>query len=222
MDGFAAIYRRAVERKGGESALEDLLPTCRTAAELAAIPDDRYLSDMTKRIFQAGFVWRIVEAKWPNFEAAFHGFQPGRVALMDDEALDRLMRDKGLIRNYRKIEATRRNAGFVREIAREHGSFGRFIAGWPDDDVIGLWAVLRKRASRLGGSSGPFFLRFMGKDTFLLSGDVVRAMIGQGVIDRKPTGQRDLRAVQQAFNRWREESGRPLCQISRVLACSVD
>lgn len=57
MDDFAEIEARAAERKGGYAALDALLPTCKSADELAAIADDRYLSEMTKRIFQAGFVW---------------------------------------------------------------------------------------------------------------------------------------------------------------------
>ena len=222
MEEFAGIEARAAERKGGPAALEALLPSCKSADELAAIPDDRYLSEMTKRVFQAGFVWRVVEQKWPAFEAAFHGFQPGRVAMLDDEALDAMMSDKGLIRNYKKLETARRNAAFVLEVAREHGSFGRFVAEWPVEDIVGLWHVLKTRASRLGGSSGAYMLRFIGKDTFILSSDVVKALIGQGVVDKEPTGQRALRSVQQAFNQWRAESGRPLCQISRILACSVD
>ena len=222
MVAFAQIEARAIERKGGPAALESLLPTCKTPSELARIPDDRYLSEMSKRVFQAGFVWRVVEQKWPEFETAFHGFHPGRVALLDDDALDAMMSNTGLIRNYKKLETVRRNAGFILEIAREHGSFGRLVADWPVEDIVGLWQLLKKRASRLGGSSGPYMLRFVGKDTFLLSGNVVKALIHQGVIDKEPTSQKALHLVQAAFNRWREESGRPLCQLSRILACSVD
>ena len=222
MDDFGDIERHAADRKGGPAALESLLPSCKTAADLAAIPDDRYLAEMTKRVFQAGFVWRVVEQKWPAFEAAFDGFQPGRVAMLDDEALDAMMSNAGLIRNYKKLETARRNAGFILDIAREHGSFGRFVADWPVDDIVGLWQVLKTKASRLGGNSGPYMLRFMGKDTFILSGDVVKALVGQGVVDKEPTGQRALKTVQAAFNRWHSQCGRPLCQISRILACSVD
>lgn len=221
MEDFADIEARAAGRKGGQAALEELLPNCKSTKELAAIPDDRYLSEMTKRVFQAGFVWRVVEDKWPAFEAAFHGFHPGRVAMLDDEALDAMMSDTGLIRNYKKLETARRNAGFVIDVAREHGSFGRFVADWPVEDITGLWQVLKARASRLGGSSGAYMLRFVGKDTFLLSDDVVTALIAQGVVEKQPTGKAALKSVQGAFNRWRSQSGRPLCQISRILACSV-
>ena len=55
----------------------------------------------------------------------------------------------------------------------------------------------------------------------VFSPDVVKALIGQKVVAKMPSGKKDLAAVQAAFNRWREESGRPLCQISRVLAASV-
>ena len=51
--------------------------------------------------------------------------------------------------------------------------------------------------------------------------DVVAALIGEGVVDKNPTAQRDLKAVQEAFNAWRTESSRSLTEISRVLAISV-
>jgi hypothetical protein len=61
----------------------------------------------------------------------------------------------------------------------------------------------------------------LGKDTFILTDDVIVALKAQGVVDKKPTAQRDLEQVQEAFNQLREQSGRPLCQISRLLAHSI-
>src|ERR1700739_4239967 len=57
MRPFAAIFARAVTRKGGKAALERILPTpaSRPAAEIASPPDDRLLAEMTRRIFYAGF-----------------------------------------------------------------------------------------------------------------------------------------------------------------------
>ena len=51
---FATIRARAVERKGGTRMLTTLLPRVATRAELTALPDDRILSEMTKRIFCSG------------------------------------------------------------------------------------------------------------------------------------------------------------------------
>ena len=92
---------------------------------------------------------------------------------------------------------------------------------WPTSDVMGLWVELAKRFSQMGGNSGPYFLRMAGKDTFLLSGDVVKALVKAGVVKKKPTTRDARAATQAAFNDWAAETGRPLCQLSRILALSV-
>jgi 3-methyladenine DNA glycosylase Tag len=78
MRSFAEIYARAAERKGGAAALEAMIAEWppKPTAELAAIPDHRWLAEMTRGVFRAGFNWRVIDAKWPGFEAAFHGFDP--------------------------------------------------------------------------------------------------------------------------------------------------
>jgi 3-methyladenine DNA glycosylase Tag len=220
---FARIQARAAARKGGTAALHKLLPKNRTRAALARIPDDRWLAEMTRRVFCAGFVWKIIEHKWPHFERAFRGFRPAAVAHMSDEALEKLASDPRIVRNYARIRSVRENALFVLDVAREHGGFGRFIASWPEENVIGLHALLKKRGSRLGGMSGPYLLRFMGKDTFLLTPDVIACLNNHGVLDTaRPTSQRDLQKIQLAFNAWRRETGLTLSALSRIAACSID
>jgi len=61
----------------------------------------------------------------------------------------------------------------------------------------------------------------MGKDSFILSRDVVIALLREGVVSNDPKSQRDLKLVQAAFNHWQQESGRPLTQISKILAFTV-
>jgi 3-methyladenine DNA glycosylase Tag len=220
MKSFDWIYQHVMEHKSGQD-VEALLPVALESEALAAIADDRLLSDMTRRVFRAGLKHSLVDAKWPAFEAAFWGFNPEKVSLMSDEQLEALMQNEGLIRHWGKIKATRVNALMVHEVAEKHGSFARFVAQWPGEDIIGLWALLKKQGSQLGGNSGAYFLRMIGKDTFILTDDVVAALKAQGVIDKKPTAQRDLKKVQEAFNQWQRESGRPLCQISRLLSYTV-
>lgn len=221
MTSFADIEARAFERHGGRDAVEAELPTPRTAAELTALGVDRYLSEMTRRIFCSGFVWKVVEAKWPDFEEAFHGFDPGRIAMMPDEELDSLMSDKRIIRHGAKIKAVQENALFLLDLEREHGGAGRFFADWPSSNIVDLWTFMKKRGSRLGGNTGQYFLRFVGKDTFLLSNDVVTVLKSRGVVDKMPSSQKAMRQVQDQFNAWAEETGRPLCQLSRIAAMSV-
>lgn len=221
MPPFAQIHERALRRTSGEEALEAQLPAPKAPRQTADVADDRYLSEMSRRIFRAGLKHALVDARWPAFEETFHGLQPGRVTLMSDEELEACMRNKGLIRHWAKISAVRDNAAAMTEVAQEHGSFARWLADWPREDTVGLWDTLARRFSQLGGNSGPYFLRMVGKDTFILTDDVVTGLQGAGVVEKKPTGKAERRKVQAAFNRWADETGRPLCQLSRILAFSV-
>jgi len=218
---FSVIYKEAAARKGGAAALDALLPKAKSAAQLRRVSDDRYLAEMTKCVFRSGFVWQIIEHKWPGFEAAFDGFDTASCAMLSDEDLERLGEDERIVRNHKKIASVRGNAQFVRDVKKEHGGFGRYLAQWPGDDVVGLWEELKRRGQRLGGNTGPFFLRFVGKDTFMLSPDVVTALVRQKVVDKAPGGRKALAAVQAAFNEWHSESGKSLCEISRTLSFSV-
>lgn len=222
MDTFASIFERAAERKGGADALQDMLQVKpKTEAQLKKLSDAQVLAEMTKCVFRSGFVWKIIESKWPGFEKAFHGFDVARCAMLSDEELEDLQQNTDIVRNAKKIHSVRRNAQFILEVRESHGSFGAYLAQWPDDDFIGLWAELKARGDRLGGQTGRFFLRFIGRDTPMFSADVVRALVAQGVVDKEPTSKSALKQTQQAFNQWREESGLSFNEISRVLAFSV-
>ncbi len=219
---FDEIFEIAASRKGGARVFEQTLSGPTPAAELVAISDDRWLSMMSKCVFQAGFNWRVVESKWPRFEDVFEGFDPARMAFKTDDDLDGYLKQDGIVRHATKIRSIQQNAVFVREVASESGSFGKTVADWPAADYVGLLWMLKKRASRLGGHTGMYFLRFMGVDSFITSRDVVRALIREGIVDQDPKSKRDLDTVQAAFNGWAAESGRPFTHISRVLACSID
>ncbi len=222
MPGFAAIRKRAEARKGGADALAALLPPVPDPANLRTLPDDRALAEMTKRIFCAGFVWRVIEQKWPGFEAAFHGFDVARLCFEPDEYWEGLARDTRIVRNGAKILSVRGNARFVADIAREHGSFGRFLADWPAADQLGLLEVLGKRGTRLGGMTGQYLLRFLGRNSWIISRDMVACLRDAGLdIAETPTSKRDLRLVQERLNQWAAETGLPLTHLSRICAMSV-
>ncbi len=218
---FQAIFDRAAARKGGAGALEAMLGSPKPDDELAAIPGDRWLSMMSRVIFATGLNWQVVENKWDGIEEAYEGFDTARMAMMSDDDLDRLLRDARIIRQGAKILSVRDNAIFLNDLAKEHGSAGRFFAGWPGGDFVGLLDLMKQRGARLGGSTGGYFLRRMGVDSIFFSKDVGAALMREGVVDRPPTSKRAMRAAQDAFNIWREESGRPLMQIGQVLAMSV-
>ncbi len=218
---FATVFDTALSRHG-LAAVEARLPTPRNAADLAALPDDRYLSEMSRRVFRAGLKHSLVDAKWPAFEEVFFAFEPRRVRAMPDEALERLMADARLIRHWGKLKSVRDNAAAMVGIAAaEHGSFGKWLAAWPGDDITGLWEELAKAFSQMGGNSGPSFLRMVGKDTFVLSPSVVAGLKHWAGM-MPPKNRRDRAAAQAVFNGWAAETGRPLSQLSLILALSVD
>ena len=222
MRDYKWLHEYCLNRFGSTAALEARLPQPRSDAELRALGDDRYLSTISLRIFRAGLKHSLVDAKWPVFEQVFFGFDPEKVVLMGAEHLENLMQDARIIRHLGKLKSVPRNAQFVLDVRREKGSFGALIADWPVTDIVGLWRYLAKHGSQLGGLSAPRFLRMVGKDTFIPSDDMVAALKAQKIIDKVPTSLKDRAAVQAAFNQWHAQSGRPLCQLSMMLAYTVN
>jgi 3-methyladenine DNA glycosylase Tag len=222
MTPFHKIQARAEKRKGGAAALKRLLPSKPDPKTLARLGDDRVLAEMTRRVFSAGFAWSVIEAKWPRFEDAFLGFEPRRLLLQPEEFWDGLMKDARIVRNGAKIMSVRANASFVRDVAQEHGSFGRLLAKWPPSDEIGLLELLVKRGNRLGGNTGQMLLRFLGCDGFVTSKDVVACLRDAGLdVAEVITSKRDLAKVQAQFNAWHEETGLPFVHLSRICAMSI-
>jgi 3-methyladenine DNA glycosylase Tag len=219
---FKRIRERAAKRKGGDKVLASLLPKKRNNKDLAKLADDRVLAEMARRVFCAGFVWSVIDQKWPGFEAAFLGFNPKRLLFQPAEFWEKLASDKRIVRNPAKIKSVRDNARFVSEIAAEHGSFGKFLAAWPAGDQLGLLQILGKRGARLGGFTGQYLLRFLGRDSYILTNDLMLCLRDSGVpISEKGTSKKDLLLAQTQINAWAKESGLPLTHISRICSMSI-
>lgn len=222
MKKFKLIRDQAEKRKGSAKALGSLLTQPLSKKQLVAIEDHRYLAQMTRCVFNAGFHWRVITQKWPGFEEAFHGFDLGKLLTKSPEEWERYVEDERIVRNWQKIQTVFENAAMIESVAAEHGSFAEFFSAWPVTDQVGLMAFLKKEGSRLGGQTAQYFIRFIGKDGFITSNDVIAALIANGIeINPKPTSQRDLKNIQSAFNQWHDESGLPMSHISKILSYSV-
>ena len=206
---FGPILAAAELRHGAEGIAARLVVP-KTPAELAALPDDRYLSLMSLRIFRAGLKHELVDAKWPAFEEVWHGFDLARCARVWDEELEGILADRRLIRHLGKLRSIRTNAAAMLAVAAEHGSFGNWLAGWPGDDVVGLWEALAKRFAQLGGNSAPMFLRMAGKDTFVPTelGDPGRWCAGSAM-PTPPTAGRSGRRCRAFSTSGRTRPGVP-------------
>jgi 3-methyladenine DNA glycosylase Tag len=218
---FENYWQQAIAHYQSEAAINARLPPIASKEQLESITDAQYLSLISRRVFRAGMKHSVVDSKWPAFEEAFWQFDPKACQLIDDARFEVLMHNRDLIRHWGKMKTIPVNALMVTDVAKEYGSFGRFLAQWPESDIVGLWAYLKKQGSHLGGDGGARLLRMAGKDTFVLSDDVVRVLINEGLVSKKPTSQRELKAVQAFFNELQQESGKPLSAISMVLALSI-
>lgn len=86
--------------------------------------------------FQAGLSWKTILHKRENFRKAFDNFQPEIIALYDEQKVELLMQDSGIVRNRMKIEATIINAKQFLRIQKEHGSFDKYIWQFTDYKII--------------------------------------------------------------------------------------
>ncbi|MBU2863089.1 DNA-3-methyladenine glycosylase I [Reinekea forsetii] len=218
---FEDFWQQAIRHHGTAQIIESLLPTPVNNAVLMERTDAEYLSLLTRRVFRAGMKHSVVDSRWAAFEKAFWHFNPQACQLISDELFDQHMQNSELIRHWRKMKTIPINATMVLDAAQEHGSFGHFLSQWPTHDIVGLWQYVKKHGAHLGGDGGARFLRMAGKDTFVLSEDVTRALINANVVTKKPTSLRDLATVQHYFNDLADESKRPLCEISMVMALSI-
>lgn len=77
--------------------------------------------------FQSGLSWLTILRKRENFRAAFAGFDFEKVARFNEDDVERLVSDAGIIRHRGKITSTINNAGRALEMRDEFGSLARYF-----------------------------------------------------------------------------------------------
>ncbi len=92
------------------------------------VHDDRKLFEfLVLDAFQAGLSWSTILNKRENFRKAFANFEPQKIARYTERKVERLLLDKGIVRNRQKVTATVANAKSFLEIQDECGSFDSFV-----------------------------------------------------------------------------------------------
>lgn len=222
METFFDIQQRAAKRKGGKAALASIVSKPLTTKQLLKISDDDWLEEFTRKIFQSGFYWSVINKKWPGFREVFWNFNIKKLLMMPPEMLEEKSSDERIVRNYNKVKTVPANASMIHFAAKDEGKpFHQLVAEWPTEDIIGLWAWLKKHGSRLGGNTGAYTLRQMGKDTFLLSTDVEAHLRANEVIDGGIHTKKSHLAAQNYFNQLQKETGLSLQEISQTISYSV-
>ena len=127
--------------------------------------DNAYFENMTRCVFQAGLTWKLISDRWSNFTKAFKDFNIEVVADYDEEDIERLLSDSGILRNRAKIEATIVNAIVFLKIKEEFGSFRDFMDSLDkSENYKFVKKELAKRFSRMGPKSAMVFLYSIGED----------------------------------------------------------
>ena len=102
-----------------------------------AVYDDNTLFEfLILETFQAGLSWITVLRKRENFRKAFDGFDYKKIAKYNQNKIDELLQDAGIIRNKLKVNATITNAQAFMKIQDEFGSFSKYIWGFTDGKPI--------------------------------------------------------------------------------------
>lgn len=221
MEKFIDIQDRAIQRKGSQQMLNSLLSKPLASKDLIALSDDIWLEEFTRKIFQSGFYWSVINNKWPGFREVFWDFNITKLLMMSPEMYEQRASDERIVRNYNKVKTIEVNTMMIHSTAQEHGSFSQFINDWSSEDIIGLWAWLKKHGARLGGNTGAYSLRVMGKDTFVLSRDAESYFRSHKIIDGGLQTKKSLTAIQAFFNEMQQQSGLSLQEISQTLSYSV-
>ena len=101
--------------------------------------DDHELYELLiLEMFQAGLSWETVLNKRENFRRAFDNFDWNKIVNYDEDKINVLMQDKGIIRNRRKIEAMINNTKIFLDIKKEYNTFANFIWSFTDNQVINV------------------------------------------------------------------------------------
>lgn len=128
--------------------------------------DEKKLYEMfLLELFQAGLSWSIILSKRENFRQAFDHFNVKKVAAYDEEKIQKLLNDPGIIRSRRKIEGAVNNARIVLLLQKEYGSFAEYLWHFTDgrpiieDNTVtsnalsdDISADLRKRGMKFAGT----------------------------------------------------------------------
>lgn len=99
--------------------------------------DDRVLFEfLTLEGAQAGLSWRTILNKRDNYRRLFDGFNVRRIAAYDQDKVEQLLSDSGIVRNRLKVESTVTNARAFIRVQQEFGSFDAWLWSFVDGEPI--------------------------------------------------------------------------------------
>ena len=126
--------------------------------------DEVYFENMCRIIFQAGLNWQVIDNKWPSIKEAFLSFNIREIACFIDADVERLMKDRGIIRNKGKIKAIIQNAQNFKAIEKQYGSFQKYLDSLDkSSNYANVVKDLVNKFKWLGPPSASLFLYTVGE-----------------------------------------------------------
>lgn len=107
--------------------------------------DNVLLERLALEINQAGLSWDLMLKKRAGFNHAFKHFEVAVVGRMTKRDIERLLKDAGIVRNRKKIEALIHNAKIILGLKKSHGSFAAWISFHAKGQNEKEWAILFKK-----------------------------------------------------------------------------
>jgi len=98
--------------------------------------DNKHFEFLILEAAQAGLSWLTILKRRENYRQAYDNFDPVKVAQYDEEKINELVNNAGIIRNRRKIDASINNAQRFLEIQKEFGSFDNYLWGFVNNETI--------------------------------------------------------------------------------------
>lgn len=129
---------------------------------IAPRSDNELFERMSLQIFQAGLNWRLILSKRNNFLKSFDNFKIASVAKYDDQKLNLLLNDAGILRNRRKIEAVIHNASVILGIQKEFKGFQNYLDSLPNR-LKPIQVEFKKRFKFMGPEISRMFIFNIGK-----------------------------------------------------------
>lgn len=156
--------------------------------------DYRLFEKICLESFQSGLSWRTILAKRENFRSAFHNFDFDKISRFTQRDINRLLKDKGIVRHRGKIEATINNAKRAKELIKQEGSLAAFFWSYEPDEKklsepqtvstceesIALSKELKKRGWKFVGPTTAYaFMQAMGLINDHIKGCIYRVKVKQ-------------------------------------------
>jgi len=98
--------------------------------------DEKLFEMLILETFQAGLSWECVLNKRDAFIKAFDNFDLDTICKYNEDKVNELMQNEGIIRNRLKIESTIGNAQVFKEIQKEYNTFSKYIWGFTNNKIV--------------------------------------------------------------------------------------